>query len=111
MTEAEDSGLYKPRTTRQHQFFLQLKTAWDMDDWIDRWRPRGEERMTAGVRDFAGALHHLEITPRFQRGIRKIIFARLMDLAAEGHGPETMYTVVGWRAKPPYAPLRKGGER
>jgi hypothetical protein len=110
MTEAEDARLYKPRTPRQHQFFLQLETACDMDDWIERWLPRGEERMLAHVRDFEGTPHRLEITPQFQRGIRKIIFTRLMDLTDAGHGREAMYIVVGWRAKPPYDPLRQGGE-
>ena len=111
MTEAEDSRLYKPRTPRQHQFFLQLETACDTDDWIGRWLPRGEEQMLAHVRDFEGTTHHLEITPQFQRGIRKIIFARLTDLTAEGHGLEAMYLVIGWRAKPPHDLLEKGGER
>ena len=111
MRETEDSRLYKPRTPRQHQFFLQLETACDMDDWIGRWLPRGKERMLAHIQDFEGTLHHLEITPQFQRGIRKIIFARLMDLTAEGHGLEATYLVIGWRAQPPYDPLWKGGER
>jgi hypothetical protein len=111
MTEAEDSRLYKPRTPRQHQFFLQLETACDTDDWIGRWLPRGPDPMIARLRDFEGALHHLEITPQFRRGVRKIVFARLMDLTAEGHGLEAMYLVIGWRAQPPYDPVRNGGER
>jgi hypothetical protein len=110
MTEAEDSRLYQPRTPRQHQFFLQLETACDMDDWIGRWLPSGEEHLIAHVRSFEGHTQDLEITPQFQRGIRKIIFARLMDLTDEGHGLEAMYLVVGWRAQPPCDPLRQGGE-
>jgi hypothetical protein len=103
MTEAYDSRLYQPRTPRQHQFFLQLETACDLDDWISRsplWGG-GSQRLIARLRDFAGQEHRLEVTPQFRRGIRKIIFARLMDLTAEGHGPEALYTVVGWRARPP----------
>ena len=111
MTEAQDSRLYKPRTPRQHQFFLQLETACDMDDWIGRWLPSGEERLLAHVRGFEGHTQNLEITPQFRRGIRKIIFARLLDLSAEGHGLEALSLVIGWRAQPPYDPLRKGGER
>ena len=113
MTEADDSTLYQPRTPRQHQFFLQLETACDLDDWISR-SPQwgcGSQRLIARLRDFEGQEHCLEVTPQFRRGIRKIIFARLMDLSAEGHGPEAMYLVVGWRAQPPYDPLRNGGER
>jgi hypothetical protein len=106
MTEAEDSKLYQPRTPRQHQWFIQLETACDMDDWIGRWLPRGEERMIAHVRSFEGHTQDLEITPQFQRGIRKIIFARLLDLTAEGHGLEAMYLVIGWRAQSPYDSIR-----
>jgi len=110
MTEAEDSRFYKPRTPRQHQFFLQLELACDLDDWTSRWLPHPQrgERLIARLRDGAGQEHQLEITPQFQRGIRRIIFARLLDLTAEGHGPEAMYTVVGWRARPPGDPSGPG---
>src|SRR5215211_7772851 len=106
MMEAEDSRLYKPRTPRQHQFFLQLETACDLDDWIGRGLPRGEERLLAQIRGFDGHTQDLEITPQFRRGLRKIIFARLTDLTAEGHGREAMYIAIGWRAQPPHDPLR-----
>src|SRR5690348_8577616 len=101
MKEVDYGASYKPRTPRQHQFFIQLETACDTDDWIGELPPDGSEQFLASVRDAEGHTEQLAITPQFQRGVRKIIFSRLMDLTAEGHGEEAMYTVVGWRAKPP----------
>jgi hypothetical protein len=101
MKEVEYESLYKPRTPRQHQFFIQLETACDTDDWLGEWHPEGTGPLMASVRDAEGHTETLAITPQFQRGVRKIIFSRLLDLTAEGHGEEAMYTVVGWRAKPP----------
>ena len=101
MKEWEIEALYKPRTPRQHQFFVQLETACGGDSSISEWHPDGPGRVVASARDAQGHTEQLEITPQFQRGIRKIIFSRVMDLAAEGHGAEAMYVVIGWRAKPP----------
>jgi hypothetical protein len=101
MKEGDPGELYKPRTPRQHQFFIQLETACDVDDWIGEWQPAGPGQLVAQVRDAEGYTGHLAITPQFQRGVRKIIFSRLMDLADDGHGAEALYIVVGWRARPP----------
>jgi hypothetical protein len=101
MRESEDSRLYQPRTARQHQWFIQLETACDVDDWIRRWCPEGGGRVVAQVRGADRHTSYLEITPQFQRGVRRVIFARLMDLAAEGHWREAIEIVVGWRAPPP----------
>jgi hypothetical protein len=101
MKEVDYGALYKPRTPRQHQFFVQLAVACEVDDWIGEWHPEGPGHLLASVRDAEGHTEQLAITPAFQRGVRKIIFSRLMDLTAEGHGEEALYTVVGWRAKPP----------
>lgn len=101
MKEGDPGELYKPRTPRQHQFFVQLETACDTDDMIGDWHPERPGEVVASVRDAEGHTEQLAVTPQFQRGVRKVIFSRLMDLAAEGHGAEAMYIVVGWRAKPP----------
>jgi hypothetical protein len=101
MKEGAPPDLYQPRTPRQHQFFIQLEMACDVDDWIRRWHPTGPGELVACVRGADGFTRHLDITPRFQLGVRKIIFARLMDLTAEGHGREAMEIVVGWRTPPP----------
>ncbi|HEY7065628.1 MAG TPA: hypothetical protein VII06_29405 [Chloroflexota bacterium] len=101
MKEGDPGDLYKPRTPRQHQFFLQLETACDTDDLIGEWPLEEPQPVVATVCDGDGHTEHLAITPQFQRGVRKVIFSRLMDLAAEGHGAEAMDIVVGWRAKPP----------
>jgi hypothetical protein len=101
MKEGDRGELYQPRTPRQHQFFIQLETACDTDDWIGERHPEGPGSLVASVRNAEGYTGELAITPQFQRGVRKIIFSRLLDLAAEGHGAEAMCIVVGWRAKPP----------
>ena len=102
MQEVEPSSPYRPRTARQHQWFLQLEMACDADDWVSRsFRAERSTVLRAAIQTLDGDRCLLEITPLFLRGIRRIIFSRLLDLTHEGHGREAMERVAGWRAVPP----------
>jgi hypothetical protein len=102
MPEAEPSSLYRPRTARQDQWFLQLERACAADQWVScSLFAEHAPTLPVVISTPEGDRHILELTPRFLLGIRRIIFSRLIDLTHEGHGHEALERVAGWRAAPP----------